>query len=371
MLANADLARYAGQLVWLELSFDRPENQPFISKFQASATPTFFIVDSEEKVVASQTGAMSLLQLRQFLDRGIHDAASKESPAELALKRGDALFGPKPAEAAEAYREALKVAPREWPESELAQSSLAVALEQAQKWQECAEVAADETARMRRDTQFSRTVVAGMWCLVQGDPASWSTSMAKKLEPLAKEALSLPTTIRDQRDELYRTLMYLALSRNDKSQAGEWGDKWLAELDAIEPRDDEGRSAVDIARVEAIQTYGDPERILPALRASERIMPGNYNASLRVAQMESAAKHYDEAIGACERGLSRTPGAAGESWLLQVKAAALTGKGRTAEAHQALENALRAAQAIPTERSRNNTIKRIKQALESAEFKSP
>src|SRR5579859_474002 len=101
------------------------------------------------------------------------------------------------------------------------------------------------------------------------------------------------------------------------SQTAALEDKWLAELDAVKPADDEERSAGDIARVEAISIYGDPERILPALRASEQAMPQNYNASLRVAQMEKAAQHYDATIAACDLGLSRNPGAQGRSSLLQ------------------------------------------------------
>jgi len=40
------------------------------------------------------------------------------------------------------------------------------------------------------------------------------------------------------------------------------GEQWLAELDAIKPTSDDERSALDIARVENIQAYGDPARIL-------------------------------------------------------------------------------------------------------------
>ncbi|HEX5235764.1 MAG TPA: hypothetical protein VFW25_10595 [Silvibacterium sp.] len=191
--------------------------------------------------------------------------------------------------------------------------------------------------------------------------------MADKLEPLAKEALSLSTTVRDHRDELYRTLMYLAVARNDKAQAGQWGDRWLKELDSRQPTNDDERSAVDIARVENIQTFGDPHRILPALMASERAMPDSWNASLRVAQMQTAAKNYEEAIAACDRGLTRNPGPAGESWLLRVKADALTQEGKMAQAHNALEKALQSAQAIPSEQSRNHTIESIQQALRSAQ----
>jgi tetratricopeptide (TPR) repeat protein len=169
--------------------------------------------------------------------------------------------------------------------------------------------------------------------------------------------------VRDERNELYRTLMYLAMSQNDKAQTASLEDKWLAEIDAVKPADDEERSAVDIARVEAISIYGDPERVLPALRKSEQAMPHNYNVSLRVAQMEKAAKHYDAAIAACDRGLSREPGVLGRSWLLQTKADALKQKGQSAEAHRVLEQALEAAQQIPSQQPRENSVKRIKAAL--------
>ena len=365
MLAQADLARYAGQFVWLELNYDSPENRAFLTKYGASATPTFFVVDSQkESVAATQTGAMSLPELKNFLDRGAKTVrVGGQAPADAALVRGDALLAQHPAEAVKAYQQALGMAAPTWPKRGLAAASLVAALQSDHQWQQCSEIAASEAAHMERDSVFGRTVMTGMWCLVSPGPAPWSKAAAAKLEPLAEEALQLPTTVRDHRDELYRTLMYLALSRNDTGTAAKLGNRWLEELDAIQPVNDEERSAVDIARVEDIQTYGDPARILPALIASERAMPQSYNASLRVAQMESAARNYDLAIAACDRGLSRSPGAAGRSWLLRTKADALTQKGRTEEAHQALEGALKAAEEIPNQHSRETNTRIIHDLL--------
>ena len=368
MLAHADLSRYAGQFVWLEMNFDKPENQDFFSHFEASATPTFYVINAGGKVLADQPGAMSETELRAFLDRGVSLAQNPQSPADAALVRADALLSTKSPEAVAAYEEVLRLAPPDWPERPLAQYSLVTALQLNQQNQQCAETAAREAAVMKHDNTFASTVVAGMWCLVQGNTqgdaaAAWRRAAADKLEPLAKQALESPDTVRDERNELYRTLMYLAVSRNENSRAASLENKWLGELDAVKPAEDEERSAVDIARVEALQINGDPERVLPALRASELAMPHNYNASLRVAQMEKAAKHYDAAIAACDRGLSRNPGALGRSWLLQTKADGLKQKGKSAEAHRALEQALESAQQIPSQQPRENNIKRIKQAL--------
>jgi tetratricopeptide (TPR) repeat protein len=216
---------------------------------------------------------------------------------------------------------------------------------------------------MSRGAMFGRTVVAGMWCTVSGGSAPWTAQAGAKLEPLAKEALTLRSTVLDHRDELYRTLMNLCLARNDNACAADWGNRWLAELDTRKPANDEERSAVDIARVEDVQTFGDPVKILPALIASEQAMPGNWNASLRVAQMESAAHNYHLAIAACDRGISRNPGPAGRSWLLRIKADALKETGKGDAAHSALEEALKAAEAIPNPQTRENNINTIKDAL--------
>ncbi|HET7207892.1 MAG TPA: thioredoxin family protein [Terriglobales bacterium] len=367
-MADAGLARYAGQFVWLELNYDKPANAEFLKKFGAYATPTFFIIDPrDEKIVATQTGAMSLTDLGHFLDRGASAVVAKtQTPADAALTRGDALFTTKPDEAVTAYQEAIRLSPASWPRRELAEASLTVALQNSQQWQRCAETASTEAGHMSRSEAFGRTVVAGMWCMVSAHPAPWWETEAAKLEPLAKEGLSLPSTVRDHRDELYRTLMYLSLDRKDERAAAKWGDLWLKELDAINPISDEQRSAIDIARVEDIQVFGDPNRVLPALIASERAMPDNWNASLRVAQMEDAAKNYDAAIAACDRGLARHPGPGGSAWLLVTKADALQEKGNKVEARRVLGDALEAAKGIPNERSRENNVNRIKQLLQQS-----
>jgi tetratricopeptide (TPR) repeat protein len=363
-LKNADLARYAGQFVWLELNYDKAENVGFLTKYGANATPTFFIVDPQnEQIVATRTGAMSLSELEQFLKRGASGVfAGGQTRADEALARGDALLAKNPEDAVKAYQEAIRLAPV-GTQRELAAASLTVAFQDSRQWQQCAETAATEAAHMSRDATFGRTVVAGMWCLVYAAPAPWSEAQALRLERLSKEALSVSATVRDHRDELYRTLMYLSLARKNEPEAADWGNRWLDELDAIKPANDEERSAVDIARVENVQIFGDPKRILSALIESERAMPTDWNASLRVAQMESAAKNYSAAITACDRGLSRTPGPAGRSWLLQIKAHALTQKGQTAGARRILVEALESARTIPNKRLRENYTDRIKQAL--------
>ena len=366
LLAHADLARYAGQFVWLELSYDEPRNRDFLSKYGATATPTFFVINPQDgTVLAMQPGAMSLVELRQFLERGASALLVKEqTPADAALTRADVLMAQQPGAAANAYQQALQLAPDGWQHRELAEASLVQALQDSNQWQACAETAVRYGATMRRDELFVRTVVSGMWCLQSAGSAPWVETQLKGLQPFAEEALSLPTAVRDHRDSIYRTLMYIEVALKDESAALKWGDRWLTELDQLRPRSDDERSALDIARVENLQIIGDPVRILPALRASEKAMPTNYIASLRLAQMELAAHQYEEAIATCVRGLTRSPGAMGKAWLLRIEAEALEAKGQNAEARRVLEKALKSAEQIPSSKARDSNVAAIKKMLD-------
>ena len=304
-LADASLTRYAGRFVWLELDFDKPANQDFIRSHGVVYTPTLFIVDPRNgRATATNMGGLTLLELQKFLDRGENDAIGERAFNLVAAKR----------------------------------------------YEEAARLAATEAPRMRRDEAFARVVLAGIEAVNGG-----ATTQRPIIEPLAVEALNVPGVLRDHRFQLYQELMVTASSRGDKGGMQRYGDRWLAEIDAAKPKSDDERSALDIARVDAAGILEQPERVIPALVASEHAMPDNYNASLRLAQMLLAAKRYDEAIAACDRGLSHVTGPLGRSWLLRTKADAFAGKRDGANARAALRDALAAARQIgvPSLRDRN------------------
>ena len=369
-LADASLARYAGRLVWLELDFDKPGNQAFLAHHGVTYTPSFFVLDpADGRATATQFGGMTLPELTRFLERGERGVLAKaKTPADQALARGDAMLGHgQRAEAIAAYREALQLGGASWPERDRAVGALTWTLMSNGQAQPCAEAATAEAPHMIRGEAFGRVVLAGLSC-TQGESGPWAEATRKILEPLAVEAIAIPGVLRDHRFQLYQVLMSNAQARSDKAAVARWGNRWLDELDATKPANDDERSALDIARVDAASIMEDPSRVLPALTASEKAMPNNYNASLRVAQMASEAKHYDEAIAACDRGLVHVTGPLGRSWLLQVKADALIGKGQRNEAHRVLEEALRSAQAIGVSQIREHNLQRISNALKESEM---
>jgi hypothetical protein len=72
-----------------------------------------------------------------------------------------------------------------------------------------------------------------------------------------------------------------------------------------------------------------------------------------------AAKRYDEALAACERGLAHVDGPIGRTGLLLTKARALLGKREAGRARETLELPLRSARTIGNKRTQENNVRRI------------
>ena len=366
-LASDAVARYAGRFVWLELDFDKPVNQPFMARHGVSFTPTLFVLDpADERATATKLGGLTVAELSLFLERGERGFKEKIStPADAALARGDEMLGHgQLKEAAAAYREALSLARPGWPQRDRVVDSLVRTLSSGREQQQCAETAAAEAPAMIRGPAFVSVVLFGFGCAAGVEAAPWAEAARKTLKPLAVEAVALPSALRDHRFQLYQTLMGVAQIDRDKAAVGRWGEQWLKEIENTTPADDDERSALDIARVDAAELMEDPARVLSALEESERAMPANYNASLRLAQTATEAKRYDEAVAACDRGLAHVTGPLGRSWLLHTKGDALKGKGDTTAARKALEEALQAARTIGNERLRDSNVRRITRAIE-------
>ena len=365
-MSDRVLARQAGRFVWLELDYDKPVNQDFLVRHGVSYTPSLYVLDpATEEARATHVGGMTVPELDRFLDGAATAKSARESKSAAAsLARGDDLFGRgRFAEAPSAYREALRLAPPDWPERARAVAALAWALWVGGQSQACVELVAAEAPALARGPEFVRVALAGLGSANAGGGEPWARGARTRLEQLAAEAVELPGVLRDHRFQLLQNLTASARARDDAATAARWSRRWLDEIDAITPGNDDERSGLDIARVDAA---GDAEgfaRVIPALQASERAMPGNYNASLRLAQVQIEAGRFDEAIAACDRGLAHVTGPLGRSWLLRTRAEALTAKGDMPHARDALVHALASAREIGNRSSRESNVRRIEQAI--------
>jgi len=368
-LADTALARHAGRFVWLELNFDSPANRDFLVRHAIAGTPTLFVLDPvDERVTALHVGGLALPELTRFLDQGAREMnARATSPADAALARGEASLGLGHLDdAVAAYREALRAGGPAWPGRARALSQLATTLGLERDAQGCATLAAAEAPHMARSPEFVHVVAAGLTSTKRVGGAPWADSARTILVPLAAEAVEVKGIDRDTRFELYMSLAMEAKLRGDEASARRWGLRWQQELDASVPKSDEERTGLDIARVEASDLVPDPAHFIPALEASERAMPRNYVASLRLAQLLLSLERHDEAIAACDRGLTKVDGPLGKTWLLELKARALLAKGDNASAQQILAEARQSAASINMPSNRDNNLRMIASLMQQA-----
>jgi tetratricopeptide (TPR) repeat protein len=331
-----------------------------------SFTPSLFVIDPVSgRVAASHFGGISLAQLNQFLDQGSRGLAERpRTPADSSFAAGEGFLGHgQLAEAAAAYRRAIAEGGRGWSGRENALAQLAWTLMTSREWRESADVALTEGPGMKREASFARVALAGLSSANSGDTAAWAVSARKLLLPMASEASGLPGIARNDRFQLFQNIMNTYDLSGDSVAMRRWGDRWLGEIERTVARNDDERTALDVARVDAVSEMGAPERAIAALQASERAMPGSYNACLRLAQVLTQARRYDEAIAACDRGLTRVDGPIGRTWLLETKAQAYAEKGDRAAARQALEQARRAASDIVVTQNRESNLRRIDRML--------
>lgn len=119
MFTDPALASHAGQFVWLAVNTEEDRNAGFAERFALDAWPSFYVVDpADERVALRWVGAMTVEQVQGFLDdaRVAFLGGTPPSQSDRLLARADRLYGEgKDALAAAAYREALDLAPSDWP----------------------------------------------------------------------------------------------------------------------------------------------------------------------------------------------------------------------------------------------------------------
>ena len=366
VFTDAALAKQAGRFVWLSIDTEKEKNADFLTRYPMEVWPTLFIVDAEKEApVMKWLGSANASELSNLRDDGMNALAPLRPEGEAAaIARADRLGAEgKGAEAVAAYREALRKAPHDKRPRLI--ESLVLSLMASHELQPCAEAAITEAASMPRDPAFANTVATGLYCAeAAGESAAWSKDAIGKLRPLVEEAVGLPGLLADDRSGLYEVLVDARQQAGDAAGAQALAGQWLAFLDgeARKARDPEARAAFDPARVLAASRAGQPGLAIPALEQSERDLPDDYNAAARLAQVYQKLGRTDDALAAVSRALAKGYGPR-QLRLLELKSDLLVQKGDRAAARAALEQALKAAEALPAAQHRDESVAHEKARL--------
>jgi len=205
----------------------------------------------------------------------------------------------------------------------------------------------------------------GLACATEApEDAPWRAAAIAGLEPLVLESLALDSVLADDRSSAYEMLMDLRRSRGDEPGALEMAQAWMRflEAEAGKAPTPEARAAFDSHRVGAALALGDPARAVPALLASERDLPGDYNPPARLAVLYREMGQYDEALAASQRALDRAYGAR-KLRIYDTRASIFTKAGDAAAAKRTLEEALRFADTLPAGQRPGRLIEQLRKKL--------
>ena len=246
--------------------------------------------------------------------------------------------------------------------------SLVTALGNAGACQECAQEALNQIPSLSQGSALASTATEGLQCALNAPENTPNRGeLIDELETRVRDALSIPDLIADDRGGMYQLLVETAKVKGNKSLAKERTSEWLAFLDAEAAKSPtaEARASLDSYRLAAAIESGEPARAIPALQASERDLPRDYNPPLRLAIAYAQLAKYDEALRAADRAMSKVYGPR-KLKVFEAKASIYLKKGDRRRAQGVLEEGIRVAQSLPKAQRSEKAIARLRASLDQA-----
>jgi len=370
---DAALAKHAGRFVWLSIDTEQPTGEAFLEKYPMEAWPTLFVIDpSTEKAQIKWLGSLNVSQLEKLLDDGeyavrrAHTAPDDSASWEARLAAADQRRAANElSAAAEQYAALLAQAPRDWARRGRVASALVSALAMQEAFEACA-ARSRELAPTFDGATLADVASTGLSCALSAPPGTaWAPAAVADLEPRVRASLNAPGLLADDRSSVFESLIEAREAAHDAAGvtelARQWWDFLAQQADRV--TDPEARAAFDPHRVLAAQKLGDPGRVIPVLQATERALPGDYNAPARLAAVYLALGRLEEGLAANARARAKVYGPRAIR-VMETQAGLLEKKGDLTAARQALQEALALARAMPLARRSERQIHHLQAALD-------
>ena len=355
VLTDASLASRAGQFAWLEINTEEPRNGVYLETYAPDALPTFTIQDPKDgRVVLRFVGSMTVAQVHAFLDNGriaVAGSGGRPSDAEAALRTADELYGTsRYAEAAEAYRQALGVAPAGWPVYGRAVESLLYAYQRTNAPDKALELAQTAIGRLAGTPSELAVAVGGLSSALDVKDEMVRAAAVTRFEGDVRRLLgALPAGVAaDDVSGAYITLLEARKKAGDEAGARRVAGEWSAHLDAAAAKAETPgqRTVFDSHRLSAYLELAQPERALPMLQQSEKDFPEDYNPPARLAVAYKELGRWAEGLAAADRALARAYGPR-KLRVFDSKADILKASGDVPGARRVLQEALVHARTLP------------------------
>ncbi len=365
------LGRQAGRFVWLSINTEKKENAAVLGKYPVKVWPSFYVIDpAAEKIVLRWVGGATVPQMVRVLDDGEKAARGKSAPAA-PLAEADRLYADgRYKEAAAAYRKALETLEPGSSSYPRVVESLLFALSTSGEREACAATARDAWSHLKTTPSAANVAGSGLDCalgLKDDDPRK--AGLVATFAGYAREVVEGPKTglAADDVSSLYQSLADEREAAKDDAGRKKILESCAEYLEgqAAKAKTPAERAVFDAHRTGICLALGQPERVVPALLASEKDFPDDYNPPARLAVAYAAMQKYDEALAASDRAMARAYGPR-KLVVYRGRVDILKKKGDPAAAKKTLEEMLAYAEALPAEQRSDRMIAAIKKQMEAA-----
>ena len=373
VFTDPSLSRQAGRFVWLSIDTENAKNAGFLKKYPVDVWPSMFVIDASTETAAMRwVGGATAIQLVSILDDGVRAVRRSRGGFEEALARADRLYADgKNADAVKAYRQAIALAPRDWPRYGRTVESLLFALESSDDPAGCALLAREAYPRLRNTPSAPNVAASGLGCAVDlpaGSPARKEIVAEFEREVQAVMADPGRRMSGDDRSGLYQTL--IAAREDAKDDAGrerltrEWSD--FLDGEAARAKTPDQRASFDPHRLSAYIALKEPQRAIPMLEQSERDLPDEYNPPARQAIAYKEMHEWDKALAASDRALAKAYGPR-RLGILRTRAEIYEGKGDKNAARETLARAIQEGEALPEGQKNPRMVAALRKKLDALE----
>jgi thioredoxin-like negative regulator of GroEL len=298
VLDDASLGAYGDRVLMVELDTDKPGNAAFVARHPVKTWPTFFAIDpTNDTLLQSHGGSMSLPEVRAFLDRALALRSGAASEEDRALASGYAALQAKDAKVAADHFLGVKSGPRRTE----AIFGAVRALRDAKDFARCASVAAeglDVVAGSAAGGDLASYVVICSDELAKDDARRGPARAAaqKKLEALVASPAA-GASVDDKADIMSNLAgLYDEAGRSADSRALHEQRVKLLEDDAASAASPTEARTHDYARMNSYLALGRGDDAVKLFQKRIEQFPDDYEAYARLASTLHKLKREDEAL---------------------------------------------------------------------------
>ncbi|HTJ40754.1 MAG TPA: thioredoxin family protein [Kofleriaceae bacterium] len=306
VLTDPAFAPFADRFVFVGIDTDKPSNAAVVAKLPQNVWPTYFVLSPDDETIEARfEGAATVRQWREFLGQGESAYAANDLPEGSPLahvRNGDrAMVAHDLAAADREYGAALAMAPADWPRRPDVLVSQIGARYKRGEIAGCLELglaALDQTGRSSSVTDFL------VWALRCADEREKDApERARAMREAAAARLtdithdpSTPLSVDDRSDAL-ANLRELEdqLGHHDLALAAAEQQRALLDDAANHAPSPAAAGTFNYQRGDVYVYLGRPLDIVPALEASARALPDDYDPPYRLAWVLLKANQPDEA----------------------------------------------------------------------------